>query len=130
MAAYKQAQKEKRNRRRSDPEKRAADAARIAANHRRRSSDENYTRARRNARLKHDYGITIERYEELMQAVNCAICHVEFRGDPKEKVLDHNHDTSTVREVLCQKCNKGLGLFLDNPRIIRSAASYLEKHNG
>lgn len=43
-------------------------------------------------------------------------------------VLDHNHDTMTVRDYLCHNCNNGLGKFNDDVNLLRNAVSYLEKH--
>ncbi len=40
-----------------------------------------------------------------------------------EKLLvDHNHNTNTVRELLCDLCNRGLGYFGENPEYLREAA--------
>lgn len=45
---------------------------------------------------------------------------------PKETlVLDHDHVTG--QQLLCIKCNRGLGLFNDNPELLREAASYIER---
>lgn len=70
------------------------------------------------------YGLTQGGYAEL-QAIHggrCAIC-----GDPAKDALnvDHCHDTGTVRGLLCEKCNLGLGLFADDPERLRAAAEYL-----
>lgn len=57
----------------------------------------------------------------LTQRGKCAICSEE-----KELVLDHCHTSGVARGLLCQSCNKGLGLFYDQPQHLVRAARYLE----
>ena len=52
----------------------------------------------------------------------CAIC-----GDPAQH-LDHDHETGATRQMLCQRCNQGLGLFRDDPGLLQTAALYVEGH--
>lgn len=81
----------------------------------------------RDRRLKDLYGLTPEQKHERIVAQNgkCMIC-----GDIPEKGLhvDHDHVTGKLRDLLCGKCNKGLGLFQDDPALMRAAAEYVEKH--
>lgn len=51
----------------------------------------------------------------------CLIC-----SSPSSE-LDHNHETLEIRGWLCGNCNRGLGLFKDNPDTLRMAAEFLEK---
>jgi hypothetical protein len=39
---------------------------------------------------------------------------------------DHDHDSGEARGWLCGSCNRGLGLFKDNPELLRAAALYVE----
>ena len=95
--------------------------------------------------LRRRYGITLIRYNEMLEAQNgcCAIC-----GDPPgvtfgrlserregrrygrmrvpQLVVDHDHATGEVRGLLCVPCNGGIGLLRDNPEVLRSALKYLE----
>jgi hypothetical protein len=65
----------------------------------------------------------------------CAICN-ESLGDlkndrvPSEAKLDHDHETGRIRGVLCDKCNRGLGFFKDDPKRLRDAVAYLNKDVG
>lgn len=65
-------------------------------------------------------------YELMLRDQNgcCAICKTK---PPKGKRLDidHDHSTGEVRGLLCGLCNRGLGLFKDNPNTLRSAADYV-----
>jgi hypothetical protein len=76
---------------------------------------------RRRTKLKR-YGLTIEDYEVILQTQRgrCAIC----RG-PAPTNVDHDHVTGKVRGILCQRCNIGLGIFYDDPEILKRAIEYL-----
>lgn len=76
------------------------------------------------ARLRTEYGLTTEDYENLQvaQQWRCAICEKE-----KQLIVDHNHSTGKVRGLLCNPCNQALGLFKDDPARLRSAIAYLEE---
>jgi hypothetical protein len=40
--------------------------------------------------------------------------------------VDHDHETGAIRGILCIDCNRALGMFRDDPRLLRKAAKYLE----
>ena len=96
----------------------------------------NILKQTRDANLKRKYGITGDKYDEMMkqQGGMCAICSepeiFEHMGNGKIKALsvDHNHFTKTVRELLCWSCNTMIGNSRENPEILRRGADYLEKH--
>lgn len=73
---------------------------------------------------KRHYGLTTEEWNTLFAEQNglCAIC---FNPDPLD--VDHDHRSKKVRGLLCQKCNKALGLFHDSLDVLRSALTYCEK---
>lgn len=50
----------------------------------------------------------------------CALCRVEEATD-----LDHDHTSGTIRGILCHSCNKGLGYFKDDPKIMKRAIAYI-----
>lgn len=74
------------------------------------------------------FGLSREDAEKLFLSRGnfCAICCGD--NDGKALHLDHCHKTNVVRDFLCQKCNNALGLFKDDPGLLRVAADYLEQH--
>ena len=79
----------------------------------------------------HRYGISAEEYNSLMAGASfCAACGETFPGsqypDPLAKVLDHCHDTKTIRGVLHNRCNLALGHSHDSPFVLRALADYLD----
>ena len=63
-----------------------------------------------------------------IQDGKCAICSCSI-AEGTEVHVDHNHATGVVRGLLCGRCNSGLGLFLESPAALRSAAAYAERHS-
>jgi uncharacterized protein YbaR (Trm112 family) len=65
--------------------------------------------------------------EDLIKLKNsrkcCAICKKETN-----LVVDHDHKSGKVRDMLCNHCNRGLGHFLDDPILLQLAAQYLKNH--
>jgi hypothetical protein len=60
----------------------------------------------------------------------CAICDVELVGKKhvfNAPAFDHDHLTGKFRGWLCDKHNRGLGCFNDDPQLMRKAIEYLEK---
>jgi len=93
--------------------------------------------AQRQQTLKSKYGIGIFEFQTMLlqQDSKCAICSIEMilplkrRGQPLNSVcVDHDHITGNVRELLCSRCNKGLGFFDDDIELLRKSIDYLEKH--
>lgn len=71
------------------------------------------------------YGITEQEVDKLYRQQNgrCAIC----RNKPIRALgVDHCHSSGTIRGLLCENCNRGLGLFKDNVRSLQKAITYLE----
>ena len=59
----------------------------------------------------------------------CEVCGELPEGStPSARSLrwDHNHKTGAFRGWLCCRCNLALGSAMDNPRILRALADYLE----
>lgn len=83
--------------------------------------------------LRH-YGIGVDEYNALLAAQGglCAICKKPEilqakTGELLKLAVDHNHLTGEVRSLLCGKCNKGIGLFSEDPDLLHTAAIYLER---
>ena len=74
----------------------------------------------------HRYGISKEEAAELVERCcsRCQICGTVLSKDNPPHI-DHNHHTGTVRGVLCRCCNSGLGLFKDDPAILKKALDYV-----
>jgi hypothetical protein len=82
------------------------------------------------SRLRREYGISLEEMRSLVikQENRCAICGRLFNGvDPDVPCVDHDHQTSAVRGLLCRPCNLGLGHFKDSAVLMRLGAVYLER---
>ena len=79
------------------------------------------------AKLKKAYGISHEAYLEMFnkQSNKCACC-----GKETDKlVVDHNHTTGQVRELLCHQCNTALGLLNEDVTVMQNMINYTRKHN-
>ena len=85
--------------------------------------------------LKRQYGIDLKEYERLFSLQNgkCAICEKHIseinKKHKKHLCVDHNHQTGKVRGLVCDKCNRGLGLFCDSEIILHKAIKYLLHNN-
>ncbi|MCX2931410.1 endonuclease VII domain-containing protein [Mycobacterium sp. CVI_P3] len=79
------------------------------------------------------FGITREEYLHKLETQNarCAICGEPetdiHRGTLRTLSIDHCHSTNKVRDLLCGRCNKAIGLMLDDPVRLRAAADYVER---
>lgn len=68
------------------------------------------------------YGITPAQAREMNPAGTCQIC-----GAAVALVIDHCHDTGAVRGLICSPCNVGVGMFRDDPSLMRKAIAYLRR---
>ena len=77
------------------------------------------------------YGLSLEDFDNMLkeQDYKCAICRIEEKYSAKQRFhVDHDHDTGKVRALLCNRCNKGLGMFQDSSEFCDKAADYLREH--
>jgi hypothetical protein len=83
----------------------------------------------RKSHLKLKYAITPEQYATMLQEQGgkCAICGDAAESLPKQLLVDHDHETSKVRGLLCPRCNHGLGRFRDSITDLEAAIVYLRK---
>jgi hypothetical protein len=83
--------------------------------------------------LKTQYGMTPAEHDLLLasQGGVCAICGASEstvrNGKVQRLTVDHDHQTGVVRGLLCNRCNRALGLFGDDPIVMRRALSYVNK---
>lgn len=82
--------------------------------------------------LKRNYGLTIEEYNKMLESQQgvCAICGKEEyltdnKGQTRPLSVDHNHETGEVRGLLCDRCNRGIGIFYEDVDALEKAIQYL-----
>ncbi len=89
---------------------------------------------KRNYDLQHEYGINEAQYELMLKSQNgvCAICNQPETMKKYSRIqalsVDHDHKTFKIRGLLCNKCNRKLGV-LEDEEFMKKAAKYLEQHN-
>lgn len=94
---------------------------------------QHYIRMRR---LRDRYGMTPADEAAMLAQQNgsCAICknsvtRMDHRsGKQNPLAIDHDHATGAVRGLLCDTCNRAIGLLGDSAETLRSAIAYLERH--
>ena len=79
--------------------------------------------------LRRNYGITIERYNEMFttQEGKCQICKKHQDHCKRKLAVDHDHETKQIRALLCDNCNLGLGNFRHSKELLNKSIRYLEK---
>lgn len=111
----------------------------------RRWRDENPDRdwrSRLNCRFRKEYGFSFENACSLLLAQGnmcanraCGIPLVFSRWQRKNRpqnipVVDHCHRTGMVRGILCDKCNKSIGMAKESANILFGLAEYVARHDG
>ncbi len=91
-------------------------------------SSETVNRSARNSRLKREYGISIDEFDQMV-STHRGICPICSRTTTRW-VVDHDHNSGEVRDVICATCNIGLGIFLDSSEVLSRASNYLSMGNG
>lgn len=90
------------------------------------ANKESFNRRAMKSKFKSRFNITLEYYWDLFNKQNglCALCN---EPEPLGILLsvDHCHKTGKIRGLLCGHCNRGLGLFRDNPEVLIKAAEYV-----
>ena len=89
-----------------------------------------------NSYLKRTYKMTEEEYDAQLayQGHVCAMCRglnpLRSDGNRHRLCVDHNHRTGENRALLCDRCNRLLGLVDDNQELLLRALFYLREHDG
>lgn len=86
-------------------------------------------RQRHRIQVIKSYGITEEEFNSMLerQEGKCAICGTTDWGKPSPSI-DHDHKTGKVRALLCNRCNRVLGLAEDSPELLSMMSDYLKKY--
>jgi len=80
---------------------------------------------------KRNYGISLNDYQAIYteQHGRCLGCGSEKSAHGRNGLhVDHCHVTGKIRGLLCNMCNQALGRAKDNPVVLRTLASYLERN--
>jgi hypothetical protein len=93
-------------------------------------SKQNSGNVGRDRKLKFKYKISHQDYLQMLEKQNgaCFGCGTKAE-DQYHGVLDidHNHKTGKIRGLLCNSCNRVLGLAGDKPSVLLSLAAYLSR---
>lgn len=78
----------------------------------------------KNWNLKDRFGITLDEFNLMVesQGGGCWVCN-----STNKLSVDHDHATGKIRGILCNSCNRSLGLLHDDIPRIRKLIDYLEK---
>lgn len=89
--------------------------------------DVNRRRSKKEGNIKLKYGLTPEAWKGLFEKQQgvCAICK-NPETQNKRISVDHDHQTGKVRGLLCNNCNRGLGLLKDSLHTLVAAVEYLK----
>ncbi len=87
-----------------------------------------YKHVKKDRDLQSTYGIDLETYNRMLAQQNhrCKICHAHQDGLKRAMCVDHSHTTGKVRGLLCDTCNRSLGLLKDNVNTLMRAVYYLQ----
>jgi len=83
----------------------------------------------KNAELIKIFGITLEDYNTMLEDQNgcCKICNVHYTKEKQALSVDHCHTTQQIRGLLCNTCNRAIGLLKDSTETLQKAIEYLNK---
>ncbi len=85
----------------------------------------------RKAYIERTFKISYSFYEKLLDSQKgvCSICSKpETSSKNKYLSVDHDHSTGKIRGLLCNSCNRALGYFYDNIKIMKNAIKYLKNY--
>lgn len=86
----------------------------------------------RETNLKHRFGLSLEDYVRMLaeQGGACAGCGLSEErllrnGKPQSLSVDHVHETGRIRGIVCNGCNRAVGLAGDDPKRLLAVRNYL-----
>jgi RNA polymerase subunit RPABC4/transcription elongation factor Spt4 len=74
------------------------------------------------------YNLTPDDYDAMLEKQGgvCAVCKGGNDSNRWSRlVVDHDHENGKVRGLLCDTCNRAIGLMKDNPLLVFGAYRYL-----
>lgn len=77
-------------------------------------------------------GMNQDLYDRLLaqQRGGCAICATMTPSKRRAFFdIDHDHASGALRGLLCERCNRGIGLFQDSPELLDAAARYIRERS-
>ena len=85
----------------------------------------------RESDIKRRYGLSIEEYNKLKAEQNscCFICGKSEKDNNRSLAIDHCHSTNKVRKLLCDTCNRVLGLIKEDAEVLSNMIHYLKDHS-
>lgn len=92
----------------------------------RKSHPETAKSVARRAFLRSTYGLEPSEFDRMLadQGGVCAICGTSDWG-VKGPLVDHDHETGSVRGLLCIRCNSALGFVKDDVTTLARMIQYL-----
>jgi len=86
---------------------------------------------------KSGHAVEFEEFREKMVSASpaCPLCTREMartggnQTSSATACMDHDHATGKLRDVICNRCNRLLGLAEDNIALLDALKSYLQRHS-
>lgn len=84
----------------------------------------------RDTNLKRAYGIDSSEWQRLfeLQKGQCASCGRHQSEMSKSLHVDHCHRSGKIRSLLCDKCNRALGIMDENAVAIKKLSEYADEY--
>jgi hypothetical protein len=71
------------------------------------------------------YGLSPKEYAAMV-ARQRGVCVICLKLPERGLVIDHDHETRKLRDLLCDQCNLGLGNYKHDSALMRRGADYLD----
>jgi len=70
------------------------------------------------------YRLSKPKFDAMMEAQHgrCALCPADIQSDPRNALVDHDHQTGRIRGLLCRHCNTRMGAVDDRSWLERAIA--------
>lgn len=65
--------------------------------------------------------------EKILELLRVKVCDICGRPNEDKKDLAFDHEGTMIRGRLCRRHNTALGLFGEDPELLRKAADYIER---